>query len=143
MSSQNSSIIRRLFDEVFTKGNLTLLDELVATNVKLNDPAHPNHRDGIQSYKQIEQTYKQAFPMKKFKIEDLMTADDKVIVRWTCRGTHKGDLEGIEPTNRDVQVSGISIYRLTNGKVSEIWQNWDRLGLFEQIGEVEPATALH
>lgn len=143
MSSQNINLVRRLFDEVYTKGNFALLDELMAPNIKLYDPARPQHREGLQAFKEVERIYKQAFPTKKLKIDDIFASEDKVVARWTCQGTHKGELEGISPTNRDFKISGITIYRFTNGKIVEIWQTWDRLGLLEQLGEIEPATALH
>lgn len=142
-TQQSLTLIKRLFDEVYTKGNLNLIDELVATNVRRHDPARTEHETGIQAFKELERIYKQAFPNKKLKIDDIMAVDDKVVVHWTCTGTHKGDLEGIPATNRDFKITGITIYRLANGKITELWQNWDRLGLLEQIGEVERASALH
>lgn len=142
-TQQSLTLIKRLFDEVYTKGNLNLIDELIASNVRWHDPARTQHETGIQSFKEMERIYKQAFPNKKLKIDDIMAVDDKVVVHWTLTGTHKGDLEGIPATNRDFKVTGITMYRLANGKVTELWQSWDRLGLLEQIGEVERASALH
>lgn len=142
-TQQSLTLIKRLFDEVYTKGNLNLIDELIASDVRRHDPARTQHETGIQSFKEMERIYKQAFPNKKLKIDDIMAVDDKVVVHWTLTGTHKGDLEGIPATNRDFKVTGITMYRLANGKVTELWQSWDRLGLLEQIGEVERASALH
>lgn len=142
-TQQNITLVRRLFDEVYTKGSLNLLDELMANNVRLHDPARPDHREGLTSLKEVESIYKKAFPSKKLKIDDIFAVDDRVVVRWTCTGTHRGELEGIPATNRDIKITGVSIYRLANNKVAEMWSSWDRLGLLEQIGEIEPATALH
>lgn len=140
---QNIKITRKLYDEVFTKGQVNVLDEVLAPNVKLHDPAQPHFKDSIASFKQVETTYTKAFPNKKVKIEDIFAVDDKVVVRWTCQGVHRGELQGIAPTNKNFTITGISIYRFTGGKISEAWQSWDRLGLLEQIGEVQPALALH
>lgn len=142
-SQQNVTLVRRLYDDVFTKGNLSALDELLASNVRLMDPALPKIKEGLQSFKNAESVYNKAFPGKRVKIDDIFATDDRVVVRWTAEGTHKGSLQGIEPTNRSFKITGISIYRLANGKITEINQQFDRLGLLEQLGEVQPAVALH
>lgn len=142
-AQDNIMLTRRLFDELFTKGNLKVADELVATNVKMLDPAAPNFKGGLNEFKERETMYLKAFPNKVMKIDDIFSSEDRVVVRWTATGVHKGDLQGIAPSNKNVKVAGISIYRFNNGKIIEISQMWDRLGLLEQIGEVEPALALH
>jgi steroid delta-isomerase-like uncharacterized protein len=142
-SGQFITLVKRLFDEVFSKGNLKVADEIVAENVKVNDPASSHFRGGLSEFKQIEAKYDKAFPHKTCKIDDIFAIDDKVVVRWTAQGTHKGDFQGVSPTNSNFKISGISIYRFSNGKIVEIYQEWDRLGLLEQIGEVQPVAALH
>jgi steroid delta-isomerase-like uncharacterized protein len=142
-SQQNVTQVRRLFDEVYTKGNVNTLDELFAQNVRLVDPAQTKVKEGLQALKSLESVYMKAFPGKRTKIDDVFATDDRVVVRWTCEGVHKGPLQGIEPTNSPFKVTGISIYRFSNGKIVEINQIFDRLGLLEQIGEVQPALALH
>lgn len=139
---QNLSLIRRLFDEVYNKGNIAALDSLAANNIRINDPA-AHRKEGLHAYKEMETLYCKAFPNKKVTLDDLISSEDKVTVRWTCKGSHTGDLQEIAATNRSFQISGISIYRITNNKISEIWQSWDRLGLLEQLGEIQPAHALH
>jgi steroid delta-isomerase-like uncharacterized protein len=142
-NQQNVNVVRKLYEDVFNKNNLNLLEEIFSPNVIMHDSAIPNRKSGIQSVKQTEQNYQRAFPDKKTKIEDIFGTDEQVTVRWTCTGTHKGELQGISPTNKNFEIMGISIYRLSNGKITEAWQSWDRLGLLEQIGEIEPALALH
>lgn len=139
----NITLTRRLFDELFTKNNLKAADEVIATNVKLLDPAAPNFKGGLNEFKERESVFIKAFPNKTAKIDDIFGTEDRVVFRWTCTGVHKGDLQGIAPTNKNFKISGISIYRFNNGKITEIIQMWDRLGLLEQIGEVEPTLALH
>ena len=68
--------------------------------------------------------------------EDLIDEGETVVARWSCRGTHKGDLSGIAPTGKQVNMTGISIARSTNGKMSEGWVNWDALALMQQLGAV-------
>lgn len=142
-NQQNLTQTKRLFEEVFNKYNLAAMDEIVANNVKYIDPAMPTHRDGLQAFKEAERIYIRAFPNKKLKIDEIFAADDRVVVQWTCQATQKGDLQGIPATNRDIKISGISIYKFANGKIIEVRQIWDRLALLEQIGEIQPAAALH
>lgn len=142
-SQQNISLVKRLFDEFFNKGNASIADQFFTNDVKLNDPAAAHFRGGLQGYKELENIYRQAFPNKNTKIDDIFATEDRVIVRWTTQGTQKGDLEGIAPTGKNCKICGISIYKFMNGKISEIYQSWDRLGLLEQIGAVEQTAALH
>lgn len=143
-AQQNLNLVRRLFDEVYNKENLALCDELFANNIKLFDTAANHHNEGLKAVKEQEAKYVKAFPQKKLKIDDIFEAGDKVVVRWTCQATHRGNLEDIPATNKPIKISGISIYQCANGKINAIYQNWDRLGLFEQIGEVHLThAALH
>ncbi len=77
-----------------------------------------------------------AFPDSKFTIEQMVAEGDTVVVRWTVRGTHKGDLMGNAPTGKPISLSGVSVCRLADGKLVEGWGNWDALGMFQQLGIV-------
>lgn len=142
-NQQNIALVKKLYDELYTKGNIAAAEQLFATDVKLIDSSAPNFRGGLTGLKERETMFKKAFPDKNSKIDDIFSTEDRVVVRWTTTGTHKGSLQNIAPTGKSVKVSGISVYRIVNGKITEISQAWDRLGLLEQIGVVEPATALH
>lgn len=137
MSAQdNIKVVRKLYD-IYNKNdskNLNALDEVIATNVQLHDPASPSAKSGLQSIKQIESSYINSFPNKSIKIDNIFGSDDYVAVKWTCKGTQKGEFRGFAPTNKAFTITGTSIYRVNDGKVTEIRQNWDRLGLLEQIG---------
>lgn len=137
--------VRRLFEDVYSKGNIKVCDELCDTNLKLNDAAVASHfKPGVAFFKQCESEYFKAFPNKRAKIDDIFAVDDKVVVRWTCTGKHEGELQGISPTHKNFNINGISIYRFgSNGKITEVWQTWDRLNLLEQLGIIQPAHALH
>ena len=110
--------VRRLYEEVYTKGNLKLCDELFANNLKLHDPTGENLKPGVASFKDLESTYHKAFPNKQAKIDDIIVADDKVIVRWSCEGTQNGELQGVAPTHRTFNIKGISIYQFKDGKIA-------------------------
>ncbi len=143
-SQQYIQQVKKLFDEVYSKGNVDAINEFFDKNVKLHDAAAPNFKGGISELKERESIYMNAFPNKQFKVEDIFAVDNKVVVRWSATGTHKGELQGIRATNKNVKISGISILVFDNqGKINEIYRAWDRLGLLEQIGEIQPAMALH
>ena len=69
--------------------------------------------------------YRNAFPDIRFTVEDLIAEGETVVARWSCRGTHKGELNGIAPTNKQFHITGVSIARFTNGKMFEGYVNWD------------------
>lgn len=142
-TQQNLSLVRKLYDEVYSKGNVAACDQFFIKDLKLIDPSMPNFKGGLAAYRDREQMYKTAFPTRTAKIEDIFAAEDRVVVRWTMTGTHKGELQDVAPTGKNVRVSGISIYHFVDGKISEIQQSWDRLALLEQIGVVETTMALH
>ncbi|NIO68070.1 MAG: ester cyclase [Anaerolineae bacterium] len=131
---ENKAIFRRIVEEGFNKGNLAIVDELVATN-------HVNHTDNVhgpEEYKQFITMYRTAFPDLHMTIEDQIAEGDKVVNRWTSRGTHKGDLMGIPPTGKQTTVTGMYVARIIGGKIVEEWGNFDALGMMQQIGVVPP-----
>lgn len=77
-----------------------------------------------------------AFPDGQYSMDDMIAEGDKVVLRWTFRGTHKGELMGIPATGKQVTMSGISIYHFANGMLAEIWENYDRFGFLQQLGVI-------
>jgi len=71
-------------------------------------------------------------------VEDMLVAEDKVIVWWTCRGTHRGSFLGLAPTEKVVTFTGINIYRIANGQIAERWANEDGISLYQQLGILTP-----
>ena len=71
-------------------------------------------------------------------IEDQIAEDDKVVTRWTMRDTHEGEFRGIAPTGKQISITGIGIFRFSDGKVVESWDNFDQLGMMQQLGDVPP-----
>ena len=136
MSETNKTVVRRLFEEVWNKGNLPVTDELFAPNYAHHDSSTPDVGRGPESEKKRATLYRTAFPDLRLTIEDIIAEGETVMARWSCRGTHKGDLSGIAPTGKQFSISGVSIARLTNGKMAEGWVNWDAQGLMQQLGVV-------
>ena len=89
-----------------------------------------------EQLKQHIKLFESAFPRYKLIIEDMIAEGDKVAVRATFQGIHRGEFMGIQPTSKEVTISGMLIYRITNGKIVEFWMSFDNLGLMEQLGVV-------
>jgi steroid delta-isomerase-like uncharacterized protein len=136
MSELNKNAVRRLFEEVWNKGNLPLTDELFTPNYAHHDSSTPDVGRGPESEKKRATLYRTAFPDIRLTIEDIIAEGETVMARWSCRGTHTGVLSGIAPTGKQFNISGVSIARFAGGKMAEGWVNWDALGLMQQLGVV-------
>lgn len=141
MSDANKTLIRRLFDEVWNKGHQQVADELFAQNYQHHDSSSPDLGRGPESEKKRVTLYRNAFPDIRFTVEDLIAEGESVTARWSCHGTHKGELNGIAPTGKQITISGISVSRFTNGKMIEGYVNWDALGMMQQLGVVPEQLA--
>lgn len=136
-SSKNIPIARRLFEEVYSGKNFDSCDQYIVSDMHFYDPAAPNFRGGLQAFKERERAYARAFPDKSVNIDEIFEAGNKVVIRWTVNGTHKGNLPGISATGNRIHVTGIVILEFEDGRIANIWQTWDRLGLLEQLDQVQ------
>ena len=136
MSDQNKNNVRRLFEEVWNKGHVPVADELFAPTYTHHDSSTPDVGRGPESEKKRVALYRNAFPDIRLTIEDLTAEGETVVARWSCHGTHKGEFNGIAPTGKQIHMTGISIARFTNGKMTEGFVNWDALGLMQQLDVV-------
>lgn len=136
MSDQNKNNVRRLFEEVWNQGHVPVADELFAPTYIHHDSSTPDVGRGPESEKKRVALYRNAFPDIRLTIEDLTAEGETVVARWSCHGTHKGELNGIAPTGKQIHIAGISIARFTNGKMTEGFVSWDALGLMQQLGVV-------
>ena len=131
---ENKAIIRRAVEEGWNKGNLDVFDELVAI-----DAVHHDWKThGLEAFKQAISADMTAFPDLQMTIEDMIAEGDKVAVRYTFRGTQKGETQDIPPTGKYVTVPGIFICRCAGGKIVEEWDIWDDLGPLQQLGAISP-----
>ena len=113
-----------------------MTDELFTPNYANHDSSTPDLGRGPEGEKKRATLYRTAFPDLRLTVEDIIAEGETVVARWSCRGTHKGELNGIAPTGKHVNITGISIARFTNGKMSEGFVNWDALSLMQQLGVV-------
>jgi len=135
MSEQNKAIARRVFEEVWDRGNLAIADELVAADL-VDHSAPPGMPAGREGFKQLVMMYRTAFPDVVMMVEDQVAEGDRVVTRWSGHGTHRGELMGIPPTGRQARVTGIGIDRIAGGKIVESWSNFDQFGMLQQLGVV-------
>ena len=132
----NKALVVRFVDEFWSKGNLAAADELMAPDVVIHQP----EVGGVAGLKAFNTTIRAAFPDWYSTAEELIVEDDRVAERWTGRGTHRGEFQGIPPTGKQVAVPGVVFYRVRDGRISEFRGSFDMLSMLQQLG-VAPAVA--
>ena len=134
---ENKAIVRRYLEEAWNRGNVGILDELMAPSYAryMSGQAAPLDREG---QKQRIAGFHQALPDLHLTIEDLIAEGDRVVFRITVHGTHQGILMGIAPTGKQMSVSAIDIARIVEGKIVEHWGQIDTFGLLHQLGALPP-----
>jgi steroid delta-isomerase-like uncharacterized protein len=140
---ENTAIARHYLEEVWNKGNVAILDEVLATDYVFHDAAGSMVRD-IGTLKRNIAAWRTACPDFYITFEDAFAAGDKVVLRWTVHATHQREgevalLRNVPPTGKQVRFFGMDIYHCRNGKIVEGWRSWDRLGLLQQVGVVPTA----
>jgi len=131
----NKALGRRWFEEVWNQGREETIDELFAAHgigYGLGDTEAPIQ--GPAGIKPFVRNLRGALPDIHMKIEDSIAEGDRVTVRITVEGTHKGGQLGVAPSGRRVHIEGIVVVRIANGQIVEGWNSWDQLGLLRQIG---------
>jgi len=143
MSAENKTLARRVREELWSGAALSVADQIIAANCvnHVSDPMTPDFGSGPEGFKKLVALYRSAFPDAHTIVDDILGDGDKVMVRWTARGTHTGQLLNLAPTNKRVTVTGIDVYRIFSGKIQEIRLSWDALGFLQQLGAV-PALGL-
>ena len=127
------SIVARIYEEVFNTGTLDQADTLISAEYIDHNPIGQSGESGIEGFKQTVRGLRFAFPDLQFTIEEILANGDKVVVRTTMQGTHKNSFLGVDPTNKQVTVTGIDIFRIADGVVVERWGTLDGLSLMEQM----------
>jgi len=134
---ENKNIARR-FIQVWGNGDLNMIDELASPSLAVHYPVFPQVIQGREMFKKVMAGFRSAFPDSALKVDDEIAEDDKVVIRWSFSGTHQGNLLGIPPTGKKARWSGITIYRLSEGKIIEELGEEDFLGFLRQIGVIGP-----
>jgi len=132
-TEENKALVRRFYDEVTNGRNLAILDELLAPNFEGFKVEGADHGQNREEFKQMMTMVLNAFPDHHQTIHDWIAENDKVVTRWTVQGTQQGEYIGIPPTSKQVKITGIDIFRISDGKIMEIWAEVDMLGMMEQL----------
>ncbi len=138
MSEENKAVVRREFEEMFNQGgNVDAAEEIYTPDYVGHEPTFGDSH-GVEGAKQFAADFRQAFPDLQTTIEDMVAEGDKVVTRFSARGTHQGETEYLgPPTGNSFEVTGITIERFSDGKIVEDWTNFDALGLMQQLGLME------
>ena len=143
-AEENKALVRRFVEEFWNERNTATADELMASDAVIHLPTgevlNPNE------LKIFVGTWRESFPDWHSTFEELIAEGDRVAERWTGRGTHLGELQGIPPTGKRVEAPGSVFYRIAGGKIVELRASFDMMGLMQQLGALvnpkhaEPAS---
>jgi steroid delta-isomerase-like uncharacterized protein len=136
-AAENEAVVRRFVEEVMNGGNLAEVDDLISANHANHDPTAPDVPPGPEGIRQLIGMYRAAFPDIHFHTGEMFAVEDRVAHRWTFTGTHRGEILGVEPTGRKVEVSGVEINHVEAGKISASYTISDAMGLMRQLGALE------
>ena len=136
VEEENKALALRVFEELWNQKKLDLIEEIFAADLVCRVTGSPE-LNGHEGYRQLVTAYLTAYPDLQFTIEERIAEGDKVVTRWTSTGTHKGELMGIAPTGAQIEVTGVTIDRIADGKILDERSNWDALLMWQQLG-VDP-----
>jgi steroid delta-isomerase-like uncharacterized protein len=129
----NKVLACQFFYELLKSPNLESISAMIDVSY-VDHAAPPGLAAGPDGFRQLVRMFRQAFPDMMATVEDVIAEGDRVVLRWTARGTHQGDLMGFAPTGREVRMTGINIYRIASGRIVERWGNSDDFGMWQQLG---------
>jgi steroid delta-isomerase-like uncharacterized protein len=145
-TERNKVIVRRIPEQIFSRGDLAVADEVLAEeyveHALFGTRPVPGVPAGREGFKQLVAKLRAAFPDLRYTVEEMVAEGEMVAARVTARGTHQGELMGIPPTGRQVVVTGIHLCRIADGKLVEHWANQDDLGLLQQLGVIPIPDAI-
>lgn len=129
---ENKELVRRFVEEFWNRGKMAAADELMTTDATIFLPG--SGQVDKESFKAFALTLRSAFPDWTSTPEELIAEEDHIAERWTGRGSHQGEFQGISPTGRQVAVPGFVFYRITSGKIAEFRGLFDGLSMLHQLG---------
>ena len=137
---ENNAIAVKFFDSVWSKGDFSVLDTLIAPDAEDHSTVggHVKTEKGSASFRAIVSMFRNAMPDIKLTIQDEIYAGNKVVHRWTLNGTDTGGVMGMPPSGKALSFTGITTVRMRDGKIVERWTNIDELGLLQQLGVAPP-----
>ena len=139
MSVERNKDLARQAIGIWTTGVFDAVDELYApeyVNHQHHDPDDPRDIHGAEAMKRFARKFREAFPDFHDSVDIQIAEGDMVATRFTSTGTHRGTFMGVEPTNRELTWTGITIDRIAEGKIVESWAKWDMMGMIQQLNAV-------
>jgi len=133
MSAQENKAMVHRIEEAVAKGDLEALDDLYAADMVDHNP-FPEQAPGLEGLKQKVSALNEASPDQRLSVDFLVAEGDTMVDHWTASFTHRGEFMGISPSDNEVVVTGISIYRFKGGKVAEERTEFDGIGMLAQMG---------
>ena len=133
---ENKALIRRFYEEVWAKGDPNVSDEVFRDDYVRHDLRPGAAEPGPAGQTKIALDFRRGFPDVDWHVDMILGDGDFVVGRWTATGTHTGPWGPVEPSGRPISFSGVNIFRFEDGKVAEIWNHRDDLGLMTQLGAV-------
>jgi len=133
-AEENKELVRRFVEEFWNEGNAAAADELMAVDAEIHMPT--GELVDLDGLKGFAGAFRGSFPDWHATFEELIAEGDRVAERWSGRGTHRGELQGIAPTDRRVEVPGSVFYRIVDGKIVEFRGQLDMMGLMQQLGAI-------
>ena len=134
MSDTSEAVVRRFYEEMCNDRHNEIAQELFRDDYVLHDPQIPSVV-GPKAMADLMDFY-QTNVEGHWQINEIFSTDDRVVVRWTGSGRHVGEVNGIAPTGNRVEVEAISVFRLQDEKIAEMWEVWDTLSFLQQLGAV-------
>ncbi len=131
-AEENKALVERFVEEFWNEGNLSAADELMASGAQIHLPT--GEVVDVDGLKGFASAFRGSFPDWHSTFEELVAEGDRVAERWTGRGTHRGELQGIAPTGKRVEVPGSVFYRIVGGKIVEFRGQLDMMGMMQQLG---------
>ena len=136
MTSSNKDVVLRLwYQELWDNWNIAVADDLLTEDYRLHAPGVPVPLDR-ETTKQVVAMYGTSFPDLKHMLDEVIAEVDTVAIRWTVRGTHRGEFQGIPATGKSIKLSGITVHHLMDARVRETWLVYDNMELLQQIDAV-------
>ena len=140
MSAENKALARRWFEEVWNNGRVSAIDEMLAPRGVVHGLG-PDTR-GPEGFKPFHAAYRNAFPDVRITVDEVIAEGDLVAVRWSATGTYRGASLGATASGRAVRFGGMGFIRVQGGSVIEAWNTFDQLGMFQQLGVLNPPAAI-
>lgn len=133
-SPESARIVRLWFEDIFTRGDLSMVDDIVAADFVAHGPGDHPGSHGAEAFKDWLRWYRTTFTDPEWTVHDVITAGDKIVARYSGTTTYRGGLLDIPSKNQRVVETGILIYRIEDGKVKEIWSEMSDLQVVQQLG---------